>query len=135
MKLMSTFMYRRPVGLVSLLTVQPGSVAAAKTSTLAPYQAMCYTSTSQSADITLATSFLQFSCRQRKAKEYKGRTSALFSSRPEPRNNEIIRRRSYKKSVAEQESECRSSHMKSSNFSTRLLFTPSNSHEQRKNIF
>lgn len=33
-KLMSAFMYRRPVGLVSLLTVQPGRVAAAKTGAL-----------------------------------------------------------------------------------------------------
>lgn len=32
-KLMSAFMYRRPVGLVSLLTVQPGRAAAAKTGT------------------------------------------------------------------------------------------------------
>lgn len=30
-KLMSAFMYRRPVGLASLLTAQPGSVAAAGT--------------------------------------------------------------------------------------------------------
>lgn len=36
-KLMSAFMYRRPVGLVSLLTVQPGRVAAAKTGALPGY--------------------------------------------------------------------------------------------------
>ena len=36
-KLMSAFMYRRPVGLVSLLTAQPGRVAAAKTGTLPGY--------------------------------------------------------------------------------------------------
>lgn len=62
-KLMSAFMYRRPVGLVSLLTVQPGRVAAAKTGALT--RLLDYASTSQRTGITPTTGFLQSSCRQR----------------------------------------------------------------------
>lgn len=121
-KLMSAFMYRRPLGLVSLLTVRSWRVAAAKTGippgyvlhqhiTKCRYNPCCKFLTAVSEGVEGED------------------TSAWFSTRPEMRNSETDCQRLYRKSVAEQESECRSSQMKSSHLSTWPLFTPFRAHK------